>query len=191
VVDEHAEYLRRRWAEGCHNATRLCRELRESQGYRGSVSTVREWSSVHVRGREPRKSDATLPRAAHPSPRRSAWLSTEAPNDLTGPEKLYVSAVCDACPELHVVQVLAAEFQRMLREKDVNALGPWLESAKESELRRLAVELERDRDVVLAAICFEWSNGQTEGQVNRLKLVKRTMYGRASFELLRRRVLAV
>jgi transposase len=190
VLDEHAEYLRRRWAEGCHNATRLCRELRESQGYRGSVSTLREWISVHVRDQEPRKSDATLPRTAHPSPRRSAWLFTKAADDLTEPEKLYVNAVCEACPELHVVQVLAAEFQRMLREKDVNALGPWLEAAKESDLRRLAVGLEHDRDAVLAAICFDWSNGQTEGQVNRLKLVKRTMYGRAGFELLRRRVLA-
>lgn len=72
----------------------------------------------------------------------------------------------------------------------MNALGPWLEAAKESELRRLAMGLEHDRDAVLAAICFDWSNGQTEGQVNRLKLVKRTMYGRAGFELLRRRVLA-
>jgi transposase len=190
VLDGHAEYLRRRWTEGCHNATRLWRELRESQGYRGSVSTLREWISLHVRGREPRDSDATLPRTAHPSPRRSAWLFTKAANDLTEPEKRYVSAVCEACPELNEVHTLAADFQRMLREKDVNALGPWLESAKASELRRLAVGLEHDRDAVLAALCFDWSNGQTEGQVNRLKLVKRTMYGRAGFELLRRRVLA-
>jgi transposase len=163
VLDEHAEYLRRRWAEGCHNATRLCRELRESQGYRGSVSMLREWISLHVRGRELRKSDAALTRTAHPSSRRSAWLFTKAADDLTEPEKLYVSAVCEACPELHVAHVLAAEFQRMLREKNVNALGPWLESTKESALRHLAVGLEHDRDAVLAAICFDWSNGQTEG----------------------------
>lgn len=72
----------------------------------------------------------------------------------------------------------------------MNVLRRWLESAKASELRRLAVELEHDRGAVLWAICFDWSNGQTEGQVNLLKLVKRTMYGRAGFELLRRRVLA-
>jgi len=78
----------------------------------------------------------------------------------------------------------------MLRMRDVNALGPWLAAAEQSELRPLAVGLRRDRDAVLAAVCFRWSNGQVEGQVNRLKLVKRSMYGRASFPLLRRRVLA-
>jgi transposase len=78
----------------------------------------------------------------------------------------------------------------MLREQDVNAFGPGLESVKASELRQLAVGLEHDRDGVLAAICFDWGNGQTEGQVNRLKLVKQTMYGRTGLELLRRRVLA-
>jgi len=127
---------------------------------------------------------------AHPSPRRSAWLFTKAADDLTEPEKYSVSAVCEACPELHVVHALAAEFQQMLRKKDVNTLAPWLASATASELRPLAVGFEHDRDAVLAAICFDWSNGQTEGQVNRLTLVKRTMYGRAGFELLRRRVLA-
>jgi transposase len=58
------------------------------------------------------------------------------------------------------------------------------------ELRSIAAGLRRDRDAVLAAILFPWSNGQVEGQVNRLKLVKRMMYGRASLQLLRRRVLA-
>jgi transposase len=78
----------------------------------------------------------------------------------------------------------------MLKDQDVNALRPWPEAAKESDLCSLALGLEHDRDAVLAAICFEWSNGQVEGQVNRLKLVKRTMYGRAGFELRRRPVLA-
>lgn len=72
----------------------------------------------------------------------------------------------------------------------MNALGPWLAAAEQSELRTLAVGLRRDYDAVLAAVCFRWSNGQVEGQVNRLKLIKRTMYGRASYPLLRRRVLA-
>lgn len=78
----------------------------------------------------------------------------------------------------------------MLRVKDVNALGPWLESAEASELGQLAVGLEHHRHAVLAAVCFDRSNGQTEGQVNHLEFVKPTMYGRAGFELLRRRVLA-
>jgi transposase len=68
----------------------------------------------------------------------------------------------------------------------------WIESAKASnirELRTFAVGLLRDKGAVLAALTLPWSNGQVEGQINRLKLIKRTMYGRANFDLLRQRVL--
>jgi transposase len=78
----------------------------------------------------------------------------------------------------------------MLDTHDPNALGPWLDAADANELHSLAVSFRRDRDAVLAAILFRWSNDQVEGQVNSLKLIKRTMYGRASFALLRRRALA-
>ena len=78
----------------------------------------------------------------------------------------------------------------MLRDHDANALTVWLVAAEQSELRSLAVGLRHDRDAVLAAILFRWSNGPVEGQINRLKRVKRTMYVRASLSLLRRRVLA-
>jgi transposase len=86
------------------------------------------------------------------------------------------------------VQSLATEFARVLKEHDSSALEPWLLAAEQSELRKFAASLRRDHDAVLAAVLFQWSNGQVEGQVQRLKLIKRTMYGRASFELLRRRV---
>jgi transposase len=151
---------------------------------------VRDWIARHVRGHAPRPPDAALPRAAHPSPRRAAWLLTKATETLTDPERAYVEAVCTACPALATVRRLTADFQRMIATKDVNALGPWLAAAEQSELHTLAVGLRRDYDAVLAAVCFRWSNGQVEGQVNRLKLIKRTMYGRASYPLLRRRVLA-
>lgn len=189
-VDAHAEYLRQHWADGCHNATRLWRDLRAQHGFRGSVSTVRDWIYQHVRGRERRVPDAAAQRTAHPSPRRAAWLLTKAADALTDDERAYADAVCAACPALATVRTLAADFRRLLLTKDVNALTPWLAAAEQSELRSLAVGLRRDHDAVLAAICFRWSNGQVEGQVNRLKLIKRTMYGRASYPLLRRRVLA-
>ncbi|HEY0777740.1 MAG TPA: transposase [Gemmatirosa sp.] len=133
---------------------------------------------------------ATLPRTAHPSPRRAAWLWCKAAEALTAPERAYVDAECAAAPALADVRRLAAGFRAMLTARDVNALAPWLADAERSELRPLATSLRRDRDAVLAAVCFRWSNGQVEGQVNRLKLVKRSMYGRASLPLLRRRVLA-
>ena len=77
----------------------------------------------------------------------------------------------------------------MLASHDANALDPRLAAADGTELRAFATGLRRDHDAVLAAILFRLSNGQEEGQVHRLKLIKRTMYGQASLELLRRRVL--
>jgi transposase len=187
----HAAYLRERWEAGCHNATCLWRELRDHRGFRGGASAVRDWVTAHLRGGERRGApDATRPRTAHPSPRRAAWLWCTAAEALSAPERAYVDAVCAACPALAQVRRLASGFRAMLATRDVNALAPWLAAAERSELRALAAGLRRDRDAVLAAVCFRWSNGQVEGQVNRLKLVKRSMYGRASFPLLRRRVLA-
>ena len=81
----------------------------------------------------------------------------------------------------------------MVRERQVAALDLWLADAEESgikELRNFAQSLRRDYDPVKAALTTEWNNGQTEGHVNRLKMIKRTMFGRAGFELLRNRVLA-
>jgi transposase len=190
AITPHTDFLERRWTDGCRNATRLWRELRETRGFHGGLSAVRDWVYEHLRGRAPRVPDAALPRTAHPSPRRAAWLLSTAPEALTAPERAYVGAVCAACPALATVCALAAEFRRMLTAHDATGLSPWLTAAEQSDLRPLAVGLRRDRDAVLGAILFPWSNGQVEGQVNRLKLVKRSMYGRAGFTLLRRRVLA-
>lgn len=85
---------------------------------------------------------------------------------------------------------LAAAFRQVLTTHDANALEPRPAAAEASDLRPRAVSLRRDHDAVLAPIPFQWSNGQVEGQVNRLKLVKHIPYGWANFALLRRRVLA-
>jgi transposase len=74
----------------------------------------------------------------------------------------------------------------MLTEHGMSALMPWLGAAEQRVLRMLAVGLQRSRNAVLATVCFRRSNGQVERQVKRLKLIKRTMYGRASYPLLRR-----
>jgi transposase len=81
----------------------------------------------------------------------------------------------------------------MIRERNASALEPWLQEATESgvpELRTFANGIKRDQDAIQAALMYEWSQGQVEGQVHRLKLLKRQSYGRAGFDLLRHRVLA-
>jgi transposase len=199
TLSPHAAYLTERWQAGCHNATTLWCELRDGRGFRGGVSTVRDWIRVHLRpGRVSETStvgelalDAAAPkRIKRPSARQVGWLLTAPSPRLNEAEQEYVKAVCTASPALARVHTLALEYRHMFETRDVNTLSAWLEEAERSELHSLGVSLRRDRDAVLAAIVFPWSNGQVEGQVHRLKLVKRTMYGRANFPLLRRRVLA-
>jgi transposase len=108
--------------------------------------------------------------------------------DLTAPDRAYIEQLAVRCPALAKVRVAALAFQEMLATGNPNALRPWLEQARGTELARFAIEIERDRDAVLAATIFPWSNGQVEGHVNRLKLIKRQGYGRTGFALLRQRV---
>src|SRR5690606_36541731 len=93
------------------------------------------------------------------------------------------------CSEIRWIRFLAHEFRRMLSERDPQALGPWLEAARQSLLRSFAHGIHADVAAVRAAIALPWSNGPVEGEVNRLKTIKRQMYGRAGVDLLRQRVL--
>ncbi len=124
-----------------------------------------------------------------PSPRQVAWLLRKGDAQLTDDERAYRTALDAACPALAEARALGDRVVRMLHARDPNDLGPWLTAAATTELRRFAAGIQRDRDAVLAALCFRWSNGQVEGQVHRITLVTRSMFGRASFPLLRARVL--
>jgi len=96
-------------------------------------------------------------------------------------------------PEVDVACALARQFRVMVRDRTPEALDPWITACRASgisELKTFADGLQREEGIIRAALELPFSNGVTEGHVNRLKMVKRTAYGRASFELLRRRVLA-
>jgi transposase len=108
------------------------------------------------------------------------------------PEALpYLEEISRRCPEIAAAAAVAREFARMLCEQDARPWPAWLRSAKTTALARFATSLQRDEAAVLAAMRLPWSNGQVEGQVHRLKLIKRQMYGRANFDLLRLRVVNV
>ncbi len=110
-----------------------------------------------------------------------------------GPEQLaFIAALSERCPDAERARGLARRFLTLVRERDHAALTSWgedVEQSNVSELRGFAAGLHRDWAAVSAGLELPWSNGQTEGQVNRLKLLKRQMYGRASFALLRHRFL--
>jgi transposase len=106
--------------------------------------------------------------------------------------RAFAESLCELCPDVGTAAELAREFTRMVRGRCAGALAGWLDAAASSgvaEFKGFAAGLRRNREAVAAALSCEWSNGQTEGQINRLKTIKRQMYGRANFDLLRARVL--
>jgi len=186
ALDSFADYLERRYTEGCHNAAQLWRELRE-QGFRGSDGVVRQWIYRYRPKRSPaRATPPTMPDRSKVtgSPRQTVWLLLQQPAEARD----YLQELSCRCPEISACGDVAREFARMIRERDARAWPAWLHSAKATLLARFAQSLCRDEAAVLAALQLPWSNGQVEGQVHRLKLIKRQMYGRAKFDLLRLRV---
>ena len=189
TVDRHAEHLDRRWNEGCHNAAQLWREIKE-QGFRGQLRTVQRWASDR-RGADPAASGAGRGAAAWPVPskQRTAWLVVADPERMSATEQRFVEALIACSPELDVLITLARKFSSMLRQQQADQLDGWLNAAKGSALAGFAGGLMRDLAAVRAALSLPWSTGPVEGQISHLKTIKRTMCGRAGFELLRQRIL--
>lgn len=126
------------------------------------------------------------------SARQVAWLLRRADEDLAPRQAAFLDQLAQHWPEATAARTLAQEFDRLIRTQDATALEPWLERAETSglrEYRAFASGLRRDLAAVSAALTEAWSSGQVEGQVTKLKLVKRQMYGRANADLLRRRIL--
>ena len=123
----------------------------------------------------------------------SIWLSKpleELPND---PIRAYLTKLIGSSPLPAQVRQQALAFKTIMADKQVEKLDAWLETSESSEaesMRQFVRGLRQDYAAVRQAFSSEWSNGQVEGQVNRLKIIKRQMYGRAGFELLKRRVVA-
>lgn len=191
-----ADYLRARWAEGCHNATQLYRELR-AHGYTGCYGSVAAlvapWRGTRYRyrGRVTQRRPAATESCPY-TPRQVCWLLLKAPDALTADEAAYLTRLYHTCPQVALAEALVEEFGTVLREHDVDGLYTWLRRAQKSgikELQGVARSVWLDRDAVEAAVRYDWSNGPVEGKVNKLKTTKRAQYGRATFDLLRRRVL--
>jgi transposase len=183
-------FLRERWDAGCHNATQLWHELQQ-RGFTGRYGIValhlRHWRATDRPG-----VSRSMRKITTYSPRQTVWLLLRSTEQLTADECAYLLHLHRSCPEVMVAQALVEEFRAVLEEHDVAGLYAWLHRAEEcgiAELRATARGMWLDRPAVEAAVATEWSNGQTEGQVNRLKVLKRAMYGRAKFDLLRQRML--
>lgn len=195
-IDPFLPYLKQRWQGGCDNAAQLWREIR-AQGFKGSAYMVgwqvRQWRrAAGLRSRRgPRPTAA--PRIIRPSARRIAWLALGHVRQPTVQDEAILKTLYQRWPELPETAELCRQFARLLKEHDGDSLEAWVQLAEGSgilpELRRFAQTLRQDWAAVLQAVRQLWSQGQVEGQINRLKLIKRQMYGRANFDLLRQRVL--
>jgi len=193
----HGADLDRRWQEGCRNATRLWRELRD-RGYRGGERTVRRWAARRRSGAI-RHEDADVVAATGwrlPSSRRCARLLASPADQLDPSERVFLSHLRASALDLVRAGELALAFATMLRTRHpqaeaAGAFETWLDQARDSLLGGFARGLKRDRLAVEAALAERWSTSPVEGHINRLKTLKRTMYGRAGLDLLRQRMLLV
>jgi transposase len=183
-LEIYLEWLDAQWAAGKRNATELWRRLR-TQGFRGSRRVVSEWATRRKRAD---KADAeTLNRI--PSARTIARLLTTSRDNLTKSETVTIAAIEGGVPLLVKARDITADFHRMIRRKSENELAPWIDRARESLVASFGNGVAKDIQAVRAAIVSPWSNGQTEGQITKLKLVKRQMYGRGKLDLLQARLI--
>ncbi|MFI5775268.1 transposase [Streptomyces sp. NPDC051658] len=185
-VQPYLAHLHRRWNEGCTDAARLCAEIREL-GFHGSERTVRRsLQAVRATGKPAPTVTGTL------TVRQATRLITCRPDSLDEDEKVQLKGLLARCPELEAVAECVRTFAEMMRDKRGAELGDWLVRAETTQLaplRSLARGLRQDFDAVTAGLTLEWSSGRVEGNVNRIKMLKRVGYGRAEFDVLCRRVL--
>ena len=126
-----------------------------------------------------------------PSARALARLLSTSPDLLSRADRTIAAVVEKAVPALGEARALVDRFHRLIRGGDADDLDPWMEAAAESLISNFSRGVAADSAAIRAAIAEPWSNGQTEGQITKLKLVKRQMYGRANLDLLRARLLPV
>ncbi|KAA9382405.1 transposase [Neorhizobium galegae] len=189
-ADVHADYVRRRWHEGCRNATQLYREVC-NQGYSESVKTFRLWVKVRLRDATPAPA---LSRASHksswhmPTSRQMVRLLTAEIDTLPANDRAFVNAVSSASPDVANAAGLARRFQSMICNREAAAPEPWLHDATTGPMSSFSRGIRRDVEAVRAALTVQWSTGPVEGKINKLKLIKRSMYGRVGIDLLRSRI---
>ena len=183
-LEPHLQWLDAQWAAHFRNGAELWRHLKR-QGFRGSLRVVTEWAT---RRRRAEKAEAHSLRQI-PSARTIARLLTISRDTLSKSETVTVAVIEDQVPLLVEAREIIAGFHDMIRRKSQPNLDPWLDQARASLVASFANGVIKDKAAVGAAIDSPWSNGQTEGQITKLKLVKRQMYGRGKLDLLQARML--
>jgi transposase len=184
TLDRYLSTLDEEWNGGCRNGAELWRRLK-TQGFAGSLRVVAEWATRRRRAEQ--VTGQHLQKV--PSARTLARMLTVGRDHLTKAETVTVTTIETEVPALGEAREIIDHFHTMIRTKTVASLDPWIEAASDSLIASFARGVTKDFNAVRAAIIESWSNGQTEGHVNRLKVVKRQMYGRAKIDLLEARLI--
>jgi transposase len=200
LLDPYWDYLERRWRDGQRNGVLLFKEIQE-RGFPGTYRTMAR-QIRKLRAEMPRQTRSTakkqpphskvIPKLRPFSTRQTAWLLVKKPEQLNDEQTCYRDHILATSDEFQNLHKLIHSFWEMVCQRKRENLDNWLREAKESginELSNFAKGLQSDLPAVQAALEYPWSNGVVEGHNNRLKMIKRQMYGRAKFDLLRQRVL--
>ena len=198
VLEPFIPYLIERWNTGCRTGTALWDEIR-ARGYTGKRSTVltfvtrfRKALGIPTHKRTISDGQVALPEQRPLTPRNAVWQVLQRPEQRAADTDRRLKQLRQAHEELNAAITLTEGFATLIRARDPAALDRWLEQATRSTLKpfqRFAASLRRDYAAVRAGVEQTWSTGPVEGAINRLKMLKRAMFGRAGFPLLQRRVL--
>jgi transposase len=197
-LNPYKPYLLERWNAGCYTAMRLFRDLRQ-RGYAGGYGVVAAYARRLRRAqglpRGHRRARQPLPTVAEPAcqpltPRRATWLVLRRETKRTEAEAQQLTHLRAQQADIAETIDLAQDFTSLVRQRQPERLDPWLQRATTSAVdavRRFATGLYEDYEAVKAGVTLPWNSGPVEGHINRLKMLKRQMFGRAHLDLLSRR----
>jgi transposase len=201
ILNSYKDLLLQHWNQGCHDARQVF-HLLQQQGYRGSYATVARYAqrlrqAQGLAPRQPPPATSQLPLVGEPqhghlTPRGTAWLVLRRPETRTPDEEQQLALLTAQQAELAEAVTLARDFAELVRTRQPERLDGWLARATASigsVLQRFAQGLRDDYAAVKAGVTVPWSNGPVEGHINRLKMLKRQMFGRAHLDLLSHRFL--
>jgi transposase len=190
AIDPYRPYLQERWQQGCHATSQLWQEL-QARGFSGSRMMVYRWIQLQRDGKTHALAHLQTPPVPKLAPRPLSWLFLRYPEQLKQQEKQVLALIRQA-QQVEVAYGLSQRFVALLKERNVKLLQAWLQDCQKSgisDLVTFAQGLEKEGSALHAAFSLPYSNGVVEGKINKLKYIKRSMYGRCGFSLLRQKVL--
>jgi transposase len=191
IFDPYAPYVLERWQAGVHDGKQVFEEIR-AQGFKGSARMVRRFLQTLREKRRPLTHLTPSSPAEQFSARKAVWLFIREQTSLTAEEQEELTLIRQASPTIETAYGLVQDFLTMVRKREGERLDTWIEAVQESaisELQSFVIGIHKDKDAVVAGLTLAYSNGPVEAQVHKLKLVKRSMFGRAKLPLLRQRLL--